>query len=54
MLEGTLASDHEARAENMIAFLEALDTRHGGAETWLVEHGLSPAVVAGFRAAMVV
>jgi protein tyrosine/serine phosphatase len=54
MLEGTVPSDHEARAENMIAFLQALDERHGGAEAWLAHHGLSPDVVARFRDAMLV
>jgi protein tyrosine/serine phosphatase len=52
MLEGTLPSEHDARAENMVAFLEALDQRLGGAEAWLVGNGLSPEVITGFREAM--
>jgi hypothetical protein len=53
-LRGTVAADHEARAETMIAFLARLHQLHGGAEAWLVAHGLSPALVDVFRDAMLV
>jgi protein tyrosine/serine phosphatase len=46
------AADHEAVAETMIAFLEALDRRHGGAEAWFVAHGLARDAIDRFRAAM--
>ncbi len=30
---------HRPRAETMAAFLEQLDSRHGGAASWLAAHG---------------
>jgi protein-tyrosine phosphatase len=32
---------HTARPETMAAFLEQLDARHGGAASWLTEHGFA-------------
>jgi protein-tyrosine phosphatase len=51
-LTGTVAADHEARAETMIAFLRRLGELHGGAEAWLLAHGLAPNLLEPFRAAM--
>ena len=53
---GTLAgadpADHIPHAETITAFLDQLDARSGGAEAWLVAHGVDPSLIAGFRAVM--
>jgi len=36
------AASHRVRPETMAAFLEQMDTRHGGASRWLADHGFSP------------
>jgi protein-tyrosine phosphatase len=41
---------HSPRSETMKAFLEQLDARYGGAETWLAAHGFGPDEVARLRA----
>jgi protein tyrosine/serine phosphatase len=41
---------HAPRAETMKAFLEQLDTRYGGLETWLAGHGFGPDEVSALRA----
>jgi hypothetical protein len=51
MLGDSPAEEQEPRAEQMAAFLDWLAAR-GGAEAWLVDHGVPPAEVAGFREAM--
>lgn len=35
------AQAHRPRPETMAAFLEQMDTRHGGVTRWLTDHGLS-------------
>jgi hypothetical protein len=52
MLAGTTAADHEPRAEDLIGFLQLLDERHGGAEEWLLGHGLAAGVIERFRSAV--
>lgn len=42
------------RAGTMVRFLDTVDDRWGGAERWLVDHGLDPAAPAAFREAMLV
>jgi protein-tyrosine phosphatase len=51
-LNGTVAADHEVEADTMLAFLARLTELHGGAEAWLVAHGLRPDLPAAFRQAM--
>jgi protein-tyrosine phosphatase len=51
-LAGADPADHEPYAATMLGFLEAVDRRYGGAEAWLLEHGLEPEVIEGFRSAM--
>jgi protein tyrosine/serine phosphatase len=51
-LAGADAADHEPLAPTIVAFLEAVDEQFGGTEAWLVEHGVEPALVDGFRSAM--
>jgi protein tyrosine/serine phosphatase len=51
-LKGADAADHAALAETMVAFLEQLDQRHGGAEAWLVANGMAGDAIDRFRAAM--
>jgi protein tyrosine/serine phosphatase len=51
-LKGAVAADHEARAETIVDFLEALDQQHGGAEAWLRAHGLAGQELDAFRGAM--
>ena len=41
---------HAPRAETMKAFLEQLDTRYGGLDTWLAGHGFGPDDVSRLRA----
>jgi protein tyrosine/serine phosphatase len=35
------AGSHRSRPETMAAFLEEMDTRHGGVTRWLTDHGLT-------------
>lgn len=35
------SQQHSPRAETMAAFLEQMDTRHGGVHTWLAQHGFT-------------
>jgi hypothetical protein len=51
-LLGSVAADHEAEAATMLAFLARLTELHGGAEAWLLAHGLRPELPDGFRDAM--
>ena len=44
------ASEFAPRAETMARFLTLVDERHGGAASWLLEHGLSEAELAALRA----
>jgi protein-tyrosine phosphatase len=53
-LSGTVAADHEAREETMIAFLSRLWELHGGAAAWLLAHGLVPELLEVFRRTMLV
>jgi protein-tyrosine phosphatase len=41
---------HAPRAETMKAFLEQLDSRHGGVEAWLAAHGFGPDETGQLRA----
>ena len=43
-------SAHAPRAETMKAFLEQLDARYGGLDTWLAGHGFGPDEVSQLRA----
>ena len=52
MLGDSAMADQEPRAEQMTAFLGWL-AEHGGAEAWLLDHGVAPKEVARFREAMV-
>lgn len=51
-LEGSVAADHEVRAETMLAFLDELDKRHGGPESWFLAQGLSPDALVAYRDSM--
>jgi hypothetical protein len=51
-LGGSVAADHEARAETMLAFLRQLDERHGGSKAWFLAHGLSADQLAAYQSAM--
>lgn len=39
-IDSVPADAHRPRAETMAAFLEQMDSRYGGVERWLTEHGL--------------
>jgi protein-tyrosine phosphatase len=43
------AEAHRARPETMTAFLEQMDSRYGGVERWLADHGLSPEELSRLR-----
>jgi hypothetical protein len=45
-------ADHQPDAATMIAFLEEVDRRHGGARAWFAGHGLPENVMDGFRSTM--
>jgi protein-tyrosine phosphatase len=51
MLASTDRDEQRPRAERMWELLEWIDQR-GGAESWLLDNGLDPTVVADFRVAM--
>lgn len=51
-LAGADAADHEPETATMLAFLREVDRLHGGAEAWLIEHGLERGVIERFRSAM--
>lgn len=51
-LTGAVAADHEPHAATMTAFLDEVDRRHGGAETWLRANGLEASLIGRFREAM--
>jgi protein-tyrosine phosphatase len=53
MLAGIDPSNYDPRAATIVAFLEQLDARHGGAEAWLLEHGVAAETIASFRRALV-
>jgi protein-tyrosine phosphatase len=40
-IDSLSADAHRPRAETMAAFLEQMDSRYGGVDRWLTEHGLS-------------
>jgi protein-tyrosine phosphatase len=42
--------DDAPRAQTMVAFLDQLDARYGGAQHWLAEHGFGPGEVEALRA----
>jgi protein-tyrosine phosphatase len=51
-LAGSVPADHAPQAATMDAFLRELHRRHGGSEPWLVDHGVAPELIGGFREAM--
>ena len=52
MLEGYDPAAHMPDREVMLEFLNRLHDRHGGAAAWLHGHGVDPALIERFRAAL--
>jgi protein-tyrosine phosphatase len=51
-LAGADAADHEPLGPTIVAFLDAVDERLGGAEAWLLAHGVEPDTIEDFRSVM--